>query len=146
MRAKELSVERQDRIVSRHRSGEGYQNISAALQVPKNTVDSINLKWKKFGTPKTFLELAAQPNSAIIEKGLGQGGDQEPNGHSDRAPECLCGDGRTFQKDNHFCSTPPISTNQPLRSGFQKAHASLLGVCQNALKVLSDHEKQDSLV
>jgi hypothetical protein len=35
------------------------------------------------------------------EKGLGQGGDQEPGGHSDRAPEFLCGDGRTFQKDNH---------------------------------------------
>ena len=25
-------------------------------------------------------------------KGLGQGGDQEPDGHSDRAPEFLCGD------------------------------------------------------
>uniref|UniRef100_A0A8C7G338 Ubinuclein 2b n=2 Tax=Oncorhynchus kisutch TaxID=8019 RepID=A0A8C7G338_ONCKI len=41
------------------------------------------------------------------EKGLGQGGDQEPDGHSDRAPELLCGDGRTFQ-DNHLCSTLPI--------------------------------------
>ena len=26
---------------------------------------------------------------------------------TDRAPEFLCGDGRTFQKDNHLCSTPP---------------------------------------
>jgi hypothetical protein len=33
-----------------HRSEEGYQNISAALKVPKNTVASIILKWKKFGT------------------------------------------------------------------------------------------------
>jgi hypothetical protein len=48
-----LSVEHRDRIVSRHRSGEGYQNISAASKVPKNTVASI-LKWKKFGTTKTF--------------------------------------------------------------------------------------------
>ena len=40
------------------------------------------------------------------EKGIGQGGDQEPDAHSDRAPEFLCGDGRTFQKDNHLCSTP----------------------------------------
>uniref|UniRef100_A0A8C8FMF7 Cadherin domain-containing protein n=1 Tax=Oncorhynchus tshawytscha TaxID=74940 RepID=A0A8C8FMF7_ONCTS len=48
---------------------------------------------------------------AIGEKGLNQGGDQEPNGHSDRALEFLCGDGRTFQKDNHLCSTPP---NRPL--------------------------------
>uniref|UniRef100_A0A4W5KL89 C2H2-type domain-containing protein n=1 Tax=Hucho hucho TaxID=62062 RepID=A0A4W5KL89_9TELE len=54
MRSKELSVELRDRIVSRHRSGEGYQKISAALKVPKNTVASIILKWKKFGTTKTL--------------------------------------------------------------------------------------------
>ena len=40
--------------MSRPRSGEGYQNISAALKVPKNTMASINLKWKKFGTTKTL--------------------------------------------------------------------------------------------
>jgi hypothetical protein len=48
MRSKELSVELRDRIVSRHRSGERYQNRSAALKVPKNTVAYIILKWKKF--------------------------------------------------------------------------------------------------
>jgi hypothetical protein len=53
MRLKELSVEFRDRIVSRHRSEEGYRNISAALNVPNNTVASI-LKWKKFGTTKTL--------------------------------------------------------------------------------------------
>ena len=47
-----MSVELRERIVSRHRSGEGYQRISAALKVPKNTVASIILKWKKFGTTK----------------------------------------------------------------------------------------------
>ena len=62
MRSKELSVELRDRILSRHRSGEGYRHISAALKVPKNTVDSIILKWKKYGTTRLFLELAAQPN------------------------------------------------------------------------------------
>jgi hypothetical protein len=62
MRPKELPVELQDRIVSRHRSGRGYQNISAALKVPKNTVASIFLEWKKFGTTKTLLELDARPN------------------------------------------------------------------------------------
>ena len=40
--------------MSKHRSGEGYQNISADLNVPKNTVASIILKWKKFGTNKTL--------------------------------------------------------------------------------------------
>uniref|UniRef100_A0AAZ3S492 Uncharacterized protein n=1 Tax=Oncorhynchus tshawytscha TaxID=74940 RepID=A0AAZ3S492_ONCTS len=54
MRSKELSIELLDRIVSRHRYGEGYQNTSAALKVPKNTLASIILKWKKFGTTKTL--------------------------------------------------------------------------------------------
>jgi transposase len=53
MRSKELPVELRDRIVSRHRSGEGYQNISAALKVPKNTEASIILKLNMFGTTKT---------------------------------------------------------------------------------------------
>ena len=62
MRLKELSVDLRDRIVSRHRSGEGYQNISAALKVPKNTVASIILKRKKFGTTKTLPRAGARPN------------------------------------------------------------------------------------
>uniref|UniRef100_A0AAZ3RLV9 Transposase Tc1-like domain-containing protein n=1 Tax=Oncorhynchus tshawytscha TaxID=74940 RepID=A0AAZ3RLV9_ONCTS len=54
MRSKELSVELRDRTVSRHRSGEVYQNISAALKVPNNSVASVILKWQKFGTTKTL--------------------------------------------------------------------------------------------
>ena len=54
MRSKELSVERRDKIVSRHRFGDGYQKMSAALKVPKNTVASLILKWKRFGTIKTL--------------------------------------------------------------------------------------------
>uniref|UniRef100_A0A8K9UIC9 Sleeping Beauty transposase HTH domain-containing protein n=1 Tax=Oncorhynchus mykiss TaxID=8022 RepID=A0A8K9UIC9_ONCMY len=54
MRSNELSVELRDRIVSGHRSGKWYQNISAALKVPKNTVASIIVKWKKFGTTKSL--------------------------------------------------------------------------------------------
>uniref|UniRef100_A0AAZ3NMF7 Sleeping Beauty transposase HTH domain-containing protein n=1 Tax=Oncorhynchus tshawytscha TaxID=74940 RepID=A0AAZ3NMF7_ONCTS len=54
MRLKELSLELRHRIVSRHRSGEGYQNIPTVLKVTKNTVTSIILKWKKFGTTKTL--------------------------------------------------------------------------------------------
>ena len=82
--------------------------MSAALKVHKNTVASIILKWKKVGL---FLELAAGQTEQSVEKGLGQGGDQKPDGHSDRALEFLCGDGRIFQKDNHLCST---STSRPL--------------------------------
>ena len=54
MRAKELFVELRDRIVSKHRSWEGYQNISAPLKFPKTTVASIVLNWKNYGTTKTL--------------------------------------------------------------------------------------------
>ena len=55
MRSKELSVElEQSQDCVGHRYGEGYQNISAALKVPKNIVASIILKWKKFGTTKSW--------------------------------------------------------------------------------------------
>ena len=40
--------------MARHRSGQGYKRISAALKVPKSTVASIILKWKKFGTTRTL--------------------------------------------------------------------------------------------
>jgi hypothetical protein len=43
MRSKELSIELWDRIMLRQISGERYQNISAVLKVPKNTVASIIL-------------------------------------------------------------------------------------------------------
>ena len=63
-----MSVELRDRIVSRHRSGEGYQNISAALKIPKITVASIILKWKKFGTTKIFLaKLSIRGRRALVK-------------------------------------------------------------------------------
>ena len=104
MRLKELSVELRDRIVLRHRSGEGYQNISAALKVPKNTVTSIIVKWNKFGNTKTLpragrtAKLSNQGRRALVRevtKNL-------------MALEFLCGYGRIFQKDNHVCSIPPF--------------------------------------
>ncbi|KAG2465757.1 TCB1 transposase, partial [Polypterus senegalus] len=54
MNLKELSVDLRDRIVSRHKSREGYRNISAALKVPMSTVASIIRKWKKFETTRTL--------------------------------------------------------------------------------------------
>uniref|UniRef100_A0A8C4XCX6 Transposase Tc1-like domain-containing protein n=1 Tax=Erpetoichthys calabaricus TaxID=27687 RepID=A0A8C4XCX6_ERPCA len=49
------------RIVSRHKSEEGYRNISAALKVPMSTVAYIIRKWKKFETSKT-LSRAGRPS------------------------------------------------------------------------------------
>ena len=54
MRSKELPKELRDRIVARHRSGQGYKRISAALKVPKSRVASIFLKWKKYGMTRTL--------------------------------------------------------------------------------------------
>jgi hypothetical protein len=53
---------------------------------------------------------SSHPSHRLFSKKKGKGGDQEPDDHSDRAPEFLCGDLETYQKDNHLCSTPPIRT------------------------------------
>jgi hypothetical protein len=74
MRSKELSVEVRDRNISRHRSGQGYQNIFAELTVPNNTVASIILNWKKFGTIKTLpragrlAKLSNRGRSALVRE------------------------------------------------------------------------------
>lgn len=67
MKTKELSVDLRDRIVWRHKAGEGYRNISAALKVPMSTVASIIRKWKKFGTTRT-LPRAGRP-SKLSDRG-----------------------------------------------------------------------------
>uniref|UniRef100_A0A9J7XUF6 Sleeping Beauty transposase HTH domain-containing protein n=1 Tax=Cyprinus carpio carpio TaxID=630221 RepID=A0A9J7XUF6_CYPCA len=59
MKSRELPEELRDRIVARHRSGEGYKKKkkkknSAAIKVPKSTVPSIILKWKTFGMTRTL--------------------------------------------------------------------------------------------
>ena len=101
MRPKELYAELRYRIMSRHRSGEGYQNISAGLKVPKNTVASIILKWKKFGNTKTLLRAGCPAKQSSQGREVGK---EVTNGHSERAPEFLCGEGITYQKDKHLCT------------------------------------------
>ena len=64
MRSKELSIELRDRIVSRHR----YQNISAALKVPKNTVASIILKWKALPRAGGTVKLINQGRRALVRE------------------------------------------------------------------------------
>ena len=60
------------------------------MKVPKSTVSSIIRKWKENGMnmelPTHFLELA---HPTKVGKDLGEGGDQEPNDHSDRTTEFL---------------------------------------------------------
>ena len=69
-----MPVELRDRIVSRHRSGKGYQNIYGALKVPKNTVASNIIKWKKLGNTKTLsragcpAKLSNQVRTALVRE------------------------------------------------------------------------------
>ncbi|CDQ90257.1 unnamed protein product [Oncorhynchus mykiss] len=71
MRLKELSVELQDRIVSRNRSGEGNKSISATWKDPKNTVASI--------IPNTLLragcraKLSNRGRRALVRENLPEG-------------------------------------------------------------------------
>ncbi len=97
--------------------------MSAAWKVPVITVVFIIYKWKKFGTTRTLLR-AGRPSDqgrrALV-------GEVTKKGHSDRAPAFLCGERRTFQKNNRLCSTPPI---RPVWS--DGSHSSAKGTLQPA--------------
>ncbi|KAK3544801.1 hypothetical protein QTP86_027560 [Hemibagrus guttatus] len=56
------------RIVSRHRSGDGYRKISAALKGPMSIVASIICKWKKFGTTRTLPRAGRPANVSDWER------------------------------------------------------------------------------
>lgn len=68
------TTELKNRIVSRHRSCVGYIKLSAALMVPKSTIASIILKWKKFRTTNTLLiadhqaKLSNQGRRALVRE------------------------------------------------------------------------------
>ena len=53
-KGKELPVELRDKIVERHKSGEGYKKISKSLSISSSTVRSIILKWKVHRTTETL--------------------------------------------------------------------------------------------
>uniref|UniRef100_A0A674C282 Uncharacterized protein n=1 Tax=Salmo trutta TaxID=8032 RepID=A0A674C282_SALTR len=151
IRSKELSVELRDRIVSRHRSGEGYQNISAALTVPKNTVESIILKWKKFGTTKTFpkavrpAKLSNQGRRALVR--------EVTNNPMVTLTELQSSSVEMGEPSKRTAISAALhqsglygrlARRKPLLSKSQIG--SLLDICQKASKGLPDNEKQDSLV
>ena len=75
MKSKELFVELRDRIVRRHRSGEGYEVISRVLKIPKSTVSSIMRKWKEYGTTQTLpraghpTKLSNQARRTLVREG-----------------------------------------------------------------------------
>ena len=101
--------------------------MSAALKVPKNTVASIILKWKKFGTTKTLpragclTKLSNRGRRALVREVT------KDSMVTDRTQECLCGDGRTFQKDNHLCSKRAFMVEWP-----DGSYSSRKGTCKPA--------------
>ena len=112
---KGLSVALRDMIVSRHRSGKGTKKQlrhwrSRRTQWPPSLFNGRSLE-----PPRLFLELAARPNWAIRGEGPWSGTSPRTRWSLWQSSRCLCGDGRTFQKDNHLCSTPPIR-RKPLLS------------------------------
>ena len=134
MMLKELSVELRDRIVLKHRSGEGYPNMSATLKVPKNTVASIIIKWKTFGTTKTL-------------QGAGRLAKLSNRGRRALVREVTKNPLVTLRE----LQSSSVEMGEPSRmTTISEAPIRLLdsplGVCQKAPTGLSDHEKQDALV
>ncbi|XP_061700300.1 histone-lysine N-methyltransferase NSD2 isoform X3 [Syngnathoides biaculeatus] len=51
---RERPQHQKDLIVRRYQSGEGYKRISKALNMPWNTVKTVIVKWRKYGTTVTL--------------------------------------------------------------------------------------------
>ena len=141
MRWKELSIEIRDRIVSRHRSVQEYQN----MYIPKNTMASIILKWKTLpragrpakpsnrGRRALVRELTKNPMITLSELQSSSVEMGEPSRRT-TIPAALHPSGLYGR----------VARWKPLLS---KRHMiARLKFAKNAPKGLSDHEKQDSLV
>ncbi len=107
MRSKDLSAELRAEIVSRHRSGEGYY-ISSSMKVPKSTVASIILKWKKFGTTRTLPRAgrSAKP-SYLWKRALSRLVTKHLMVTLVELHDNICRWEKPT-KDKHHCNTPPI--------------------------------------
>jgi transposase len=148
MRSKELSIELRDKIVSMHRCGQGCQKHSVVFKVPKNTVASIILKWKKFGTIKTLpragrqAKLSNQGRRALVREVR-----KNPMVTLTELQRSSVEMGepsrRTTVSATLHQSDLYVARRKPL---FSKRHTTAhLEFAKRHLKD-SDHEKQDSLV
>ncbi|KAI3360768.1 hypothetical protein L3Q82_013010 [Scortum barcoo] len=52
--AESFQKHQRDLIVQRYQSGEGYKRISKELNIPWNTVKTVIIKWRKYGTTVTL--------------------------------------------------------------------------------------------
>ncbi len=93
MRSKELPEELRDLWQGTDLAKVTKKN-SAALKVPKSTVASIILKWKRFGTTRTLPRAGRPAKLSYRGRSLGERGKEEPKDHCGWAPEMHSGDGR----------------------------------------------------
>ncbi|XP_072127656.1 activating transcription factor 7-interacting protein 1-like isoform X7 [Mobula birostris] len=49
MKTKEHSTQLREKVIEKHKSGDGYKKISKSLNIPWSTVKSIIKKWKEYG-------------------------------------------------------------------------------------------------
>jgi hypothetical protein len=110
-------------------------------------VTSIILKWKKFGTNKTLPQVGCPAKLSNQRRALVREFDQEPDGHSDRAPEFLCGDGRTRRTTisvalHHSGLYGRVARRKPLLS--KRRMTARLEFAKKHLK--DSYEKKDSLI
>ncbi len=134
MRSKELPEELRDRIVARHRSGQGYKKNSVALKVPKSTVASIILKWKTFGTTRT-LSRAGRPAKLSYRgrRALVREVKKNPKITVAELQRCIREMGESCRKSTITAAPPPVGAlwqSGPTEASPQcKTHESPHGVC-----------------
>ena len=129
---------------------ERVPKMSAALKVPKNTVASIILKWKKFGTTKTLpragrpVKLSNRRRRSLVRK-VTKNPMVTLTEHQSSSVEMGEPSRRTTISAalHHSGLHGRVARRKPF---LIKKHNGLLGVCQKAPEGLSDHEKKDSLV
>ena len=128
------------KCVSRHRSGEGYKKQSATLKVPKSTVASLIVKWKKFGTTRT-LPRAGRPAKLSNRGRRALERDVTKNPMVTELQRSCVEMGETSRRTTITITLTPIWASwhsghlEP--SPQWKTHKSSLGVCKKAPKVLS---------
>ena len=136
MRSKELSVELRDRIVSRHRSGEGTKTFLQYWRSPRTQWHPSFLNGRSLEPPRILQELATRPNWAIGGEGPWSGRwprTRQSLWQSSRVPlEMGEPSRRTTIPEAHHQSG--IYDRAARRKPLSKRHDSPLGVCQKAPK------------
>ena len=123
--------------------------MSAALKVPKNTVASNFLKWKKFGTTKNLPRAGHPAKLSNQRRALVRDVTKIPMVTLTELQNSSVEMGEPSKMTTISAALHQpdlygrVARQKPLLS---KRQDSPLGFFQKALKGLSDHEKQDSLV